>query len=1412
MRIKVFTLFICSLVVIHGKSQQNYQPQVVNPLTEMWRWKHFPDLDGKGVRHITEDENGTVWVSVDEGIYAYNGYDWHLYKQGDNTSLDAPVEQILITKNNEKYAISPRQIFKFEANQWVSIFKTAANYDFNFSKIIELSDGSLMVSSEVGVLHYKKKTKVHSFYSTAFQISNLQKAHINLQWKQLPDDIVTQGAFTNISDLIEDNEGNIWLALSNDLDDNGQLFKFRPADNTSKQITKFELYKSSPSLQLGEESKIIQSLDKKIWVINTSFKAPINVFDKGKWTSFWLSDKFGGDEYASDIVQTSDGTIWVGSLGKLYVYKDDKWSKYDATKYKIPRNKIQLYKGRNNKLWITGLLSKAYLLDYSSNRWRTYQGLNFQCETANKEQWFLDVDGRVVVKNGEKWRSYGVEDGLIDAAVRIIATSKGQIWVAGSHESVAATAVLKDNKWQLQKHPNLSWGIDYRSVFEASDGSIWFGGSVDIVREKGQKSGVIQLIDPFAEKLKWIHYEALQRGYDQTNSYGITESADKRIWTGGSNLLFFDGKRWSKTKNEKLSKYVNCLASTNDMMIIGSRYYGIFIYDGKSWKNYSTESGLTNNHIISIDAIDTNNIWVATENSICHFDGSQWQNDLFPNEMNMEIEGGDIFHSSDGSIWINHSARNWKRRSFKYNKANQDYRNTFLTYRYTPDKTPPETSIQLYSKTVSTSGNTFIQWKGKDFFSETPNEQLSYSFRIDGGPWSNFSREKQHTFLSLSDGKHIVEVRAKDLASNIDPTPALIEFEVLPPVWKQSWFILLVSTFLTTILIFGYNIFTKNRKLERLNYNLQAANSVLKAQGEKISKQNEEILEQQAVILKQKQSLEISNNNLEIQNKEIQLQRDKVEELSKAKVSFFTNISHELRTPLSLILGPISQLKNNEDLLEADRESLFNIIERNSKRLLKLINQLLEIRHIENSSMALQLRSIDINNYIFKVTELFKNLAQKRNIQLHFQSKLKHNSYLVDADKLEKIIVNLISNAFKYTSEMGSIDIFIRHVKATENKKLKDFEEYIAIEVADTGKGMTKTVMEHIFERYYFEESVDKNQSNSGIGLSYVKDLVETHQGIIEVKSEVDLGSTFTVFIPIFSAAEQPLSNASPQLNYTYAQQEIEAVISKINKPEKGNIKGKKLHKILVVEDNLDMTLFIESILKKEYDVLTAENGKIGMEMAMNNNFDLILSDIMMPEMDGLEFSKHIKSNFSTSHIPIILLTAKSKELYELEGYLTGADDYINKPFDANILLLKIKNILKERTAFQTKINREFQLQPTEVEMVKSPDEELLEKLIALMQENIDNSDFNVNSMCESVNLSHMHFIRKVKQLTGKRPVELLRSFRMKRAKDLLSNGKMNIAEVAYSVGFDIPGSFSRAFKKEFGQSPSTFLEELTNI
>lgn len=1406
-RVILFLLFITAFSY-QVSAQQSYTPTIVNPLSETWRWKYFPKLEGKGVRHITEDDKGTVWVGVDDGVFEYNGYRWRFHQNGTNGLSDAPIIQVVITKEGKLFAVSPRKIFTYDGIRWKALFETPQNYEFAFTKMILLEDESLMLSSEKGLLHFQEDGN-HIFHTTENQITAFEAANIHYRWKAFPASILKEGTFTNISDIIQDRRGMIWLAFSDDLNDQGQLIRFRPSSSADCDISQYQNYVSNEDLKFGEESKMIETKNGAIWVINTSFKAPINVFSNDQWTSIWLSEEFGGDEYTSDIVQTSDGTVWVGSLGKLYGYKNNQWTLYESPGYTVPSNKLHLFEGKSNKLWIAGWLSKAYLLDYSSQRWLTYKNLNFQSQGSNQVQWFMDIEGRVIKKEGNQWKAWSTKDGLIDAPVRLITTKKGQVWVAGSHEGVAATAYLDEQTWRRQTHPKLSWGIDYRSVFEANNGSLWFGGSVDIERDKGQLSGVIQLQNPLADTLQWRHFKAFELGYDQTNSYGFAESPDGRIWTGGSSLLFFNGEEWSTTPLNKLSNYVNCLSSTDDLLLVGSRYYGLFVYDGQEWKNFSTESGLSNNNIISINAIANDNIWVATESGISHFDGIQWQNNVFPEQMNMEIEGGDLSNCASGAVWINHSERSWKRRAFRYYKHQNTRNETFATFRYVPDVIPPETTINFFSENVSPSGNTFIQWEGEDFFEETPTDQLTYSFRLNDDEWSAFSPEKQHTFLSLKNGTYELQVRAKDLASNIDPVPASIFFKVPPPIWKQLWFILLILSFVSTISIFGYNIYTKNKKLERLNNSLQNANQQLQESGQKISLQNKEILKQQAVILEQKKSLEDSNLNLEQQNREIQLQRDKVEELSKAKLGFFTNISHELRTPLSLILGPIYQLKESQDLDDGGEHKLYDIIERNAKRLLKLINQLLEIRRIENSSMSLELRSVHLNLFVEKLIELFQNLSTKKNVQLHFQSTLEDKTFEIDPDKIEKIIVNLVSNAFKYTPELGEITVALSKVNNADHKLPEQYDHYVLLQVTDTGGGISVEEMEHIFERYYHKKNPDKTQESTGIGLSYIKDLVKTHGGVVRVQSELGLGSEFSIYIPMEQENDSVQSPLLPELDYEYAQQEIESVLHILtHNKHQSNENEQEKPKILVVEDNTDMADFISSILHQEYNVFTSGNGRAGLEIAKNHNFELIISDVMMPEMDGFEFCRHIKSNFATSHIPVILLTAKSQEISELEGYQTGADDYMTKPFNPKMLSLKIGNILQHRDALQKKLGREFQFSPKEIELT-SPDEEMLRNLLKLMEENISNSNFNVNAMCVSVNLSHMHFIRKIKQLTGKRPVELLRSFRMKRAKNLLTQKKMTIAEVAYSVGFEVPSSFSRAFKKEFRESPTTFLDRM---
>ncbi len=1397
-----------------------YYPQLINPLTQSWRWKHFPELEGKGARDIMEGPDKRVWVASNEGVFEYNGYEWKRHN-AENGLDAAPVDQVYAATSDQIYATTPKGVYRYSGKHWSVLFPVPEGVQITFNQIRKLADGSIMVCSSQGVLHFSKKDRP-DFYTSAARTETLKSRIQDVNWVRLPDQLrVGNTDFTEISDVLEDRNGVIWLAITMP-GETGRLLKFRLPAVTTPVIADYELIGSDENTKLGETQRLLETQDGKIWVINTTYKTGIMVFQGANRQYIKLSDHCGGDEYATDIVQTADGTIWISTLGKLYTFKNNTWKFYAAPEFAIPANRLLLQKSTGNKIWVAGFKSKVFLLDFSTDHWASYAELNFQGETATGEQWFIDVHGKIIRRKGNTWTAFDTRDGLMDAPIRLIITSKGQIWAAGSHGGEAATAVLHTDRWERRVHSKLSWGIDYRAVFEAADGTLWFGGAVDRQADRGQLGGVLQLTNPTSANPTWKHHVYHENGLLQSNVYGIGQSKDGRIWIGGGSLYFYDGTSWQQPEDESLRQYVNVVYSTSKWLIAGSRYYGVFIFDGEKWTNYNTDHGLPSNTIISVDVVNDKYILVATENGICCFDGTSWVSNIFPPELNMDFEGGMLLHDSRGAVWINKSSRSWKRRAFTHSKTQNGLFRNFATYRYIPDQKPPETAISFFNAEVPPDGNAVIKWAGRDYYAQSDAQWLQYSWRLDGGPWSVFSHENHNTFMSLSSGRHVLEVRARDMDFNVDPTPAVIEFAVLPPVWKQGWFILLILSFLTILGIFEYRVISKKQKLEKLNQALQSTNKKIKDKGKKIEQQNQEILAQQEKILSQAKALESSNKDLEERNHEIAWQRDQleemvvqVEELSRAKVGFFTNISHELRTPLTLILGPVDQLQQAGDKLDTnERRRLYGIIERNASRLLKLINQLLEIRRIEQSALELNLYEIQLPEFIAGITQLFENLAIERDIYLGFSHHGKIKPAALDPDKLEKIVVNLLSNSFKHTPDGGSISVDLHVVNAGEYELPAVYDRYFQLTVEDTGSGISPEALPHIFERYFASEKDKNDPLSSGIGLAYIKDLLEVMQGTIRVESSPGKGATFYVFFPAVHLPAQKLKKADAEpLALALAKEEAHLLLNSYTsqfEPANGNGNGiakKQNPRILIVEDNPDMVLFLESILHGQYRILKAENGRAGLAMAHSHSIDLIISDVMMPEMDGLEFCEKIKSDLLTSHIPVILLTAKNLDENRLSGYQKGANDYITKPFNPELLKIRVENQLNHRQQLREYFNREFLLTPKEIQF-SSHDDELLNKVIRIMEDNLEEPEFNVNKMCELVHLSHMHFIRKIKQLTGKKPIDLLKSFRLKRAKDLLQQNKLTVSEIAYKVGYDLPNSFSRAFKKEFGISPTEFVTD----
>ena len=1349
------------------QAAQEYYPQIANPLEESWRWHHFAELEGKGIRHIVETSNQKVWASYNDGVLEYDGYSWRKH-DAENGLTASPVEQLLATSDSTIFATTSKGIFRYNGEKWQLFFEAPDNVSLVFHGIEQLKDGSIVASSDWGFIRFNDENSI-AFYTSLPKKERLQRYFPSAQWVLFPTEFLNEeGDFSYVSDILEGKNNEVWLALTTELEE-GKLLKFQKEEWDKGTFNNFEVIEEVKGMSLGEGQKMLLDLDGKTWVVNSTSYKGIFLFDDKQHQVIHLNKEFGGDEYMTHILQSDDGTIWISSMARIFTFQNNEWKRYRAPHFPIPANQVTLQNSRNNRLWVVGYKSKAILLDYSTDRWLTYQNLSFQVEVSPKEQWFLEKNNRLVLRTDENWLSYGVEDGLMDKPIRVIQTSKGQIWAAGSHDGVATTALFRDGKWERHIHSKLSWGIDYRAVFEAKDGSLWFGGSVDGEKKYGFSSGVLQLNNPDLERenLDWIHHPYQQNGLGQANVYGIGQSEDGRIWIGGSQLMYFDGNTWKVSEVEKLQQYVNVVFSTNDLLLVGSRYYGLFIYDGKTWENHNTSTGLSGNTIISIDVLQDNSILVATENNISRFDGVSWTHNVLPTELNMDFEGGSFFHTGENTIWINHVPRTWKRRAFR-GSPEKVMESDFFTTRFRPDSTAPDTEIDFYVEKVSPEGNSIISWKGKDFFVQTPVEQLTFSYRLDGKDWSPFSKANQETFVSLPSGMHTLEVRARDLDFNTDKSPAVLTFNVLPPIWKQTWFILLLLTFATIFGIYEYRVLTKKRKLEILNESLQTANSELKKKSQQIVYQNREILSQQAQILAQSEILETNNLDLAERNNEIRSQRDKLEEmivkvenLSKSKMAFFTNISHELRTPLTLILGPITQLQKEEKSLSiAAKQRLYKIIRNNTNRLLKLINQLLEIRQIEENTLKLQLCEIQLSQYISEITDLFENLAQNRKITLQFVNECENAMVAIDCDKIEKILVNLLSNAFKFTPESGSISLKLNTVSALQEDLNPIYDQYFKLEVADTGIGISQEKIDFIFEQFYTSKPELSDVGNSGIGLSYVRDLVYLMQGEILVESELDKGTKFTLYLPYIPAKKGLNGNTTKTKSLSVSESALEVAkkeasflfnnfntqpqsIETTNASDEATTKT-ALATILVVEDNPDMLYFLEHFLQDKYKVLTAENGKEGLEIALNETIDFIVSDVMMPEMDGITFCEKVKKNFATSHIPIILLTAKVLEQSKIAGFLKGADDYITKPFNPELLEIRINNLLNQRSKLRQIFTNEFMLTPkAETEIISSPDEELLQKLVDIMNEHYTEAEFNVNKMCKMVHLSHMHFIPK---------------------------------------------------------------------
>jgi len=524
---------------------------------------------------------------------------------------------------------------------------------------------------------------------------------------------------------------------------------------------------------------------------------------------------------------------------------------------------------------------------------------------------------------------------------------------------------------------------------------------------------------------------------------------------------------------------------------------------------------------------------------------------------------------------------------------------------------------------------------------------------------------------------------------------------------------------------------------------------------------------------------------------------NRIKEMDEVKSKFFANISHEFRTPLSLILGPINQAVENipaSDPIASDdeipiRAKSLKVIKRNALRLQNLVDQLLDLSKLDNGKMQLKLREGKLIQFLRSIVFSFESLVERKHIHFNTNFPEEQDHAFFDRDKLEKILVNLLSNAFKFTPEHGSISVNT----SIDNQRLK-------ISISDSGEGMELKEIEKVFERFYQVEGTEAY--GTGIGLSLVKELVELHRGQISVNSVKGEGTTFKVTIPyqrtdfkaheITSAAIEKTNGHTPL--ELFQGEEVATKEALSTDPEKPLV--------LIVEDNPDLQVYIREQLESSYQIIIAKDGKQGLDKAIAKIPDLIISDVMMPKMNGIELSEILKKDSRTSHIPIILLTAKAAQSNKIEGLQSGADDYLTKPFDSRELLARSQNLIDQRKRLRDKFQGELKIRPSKVNL-QSLEEQFIKQVMEEIEKNISNEFYTVEDLAKAIGFSRSQLNRKLKAICNQSANHLIREFRLTRAKEMLEQKSGSISEVAYSVGYNNLSYFSKSFKEAFGVSPS---------
>ncbi|MBF4508690.1 response regulator [Flavobacterium sp. JLP] len=1365
---KCFSIIVILFFIVNNVLSQNtfenYQFRLVNKETSK-----------SGIYSIAQDQFGIMWMGTNgAGLFKFDGVNYISYEQNSNASNSINSNLIYATyvdTNNrlwvgtdEGLCLYNRDLNTFES---IDIKKKIKKENvISVKSIIEDNNGNLFLGTFNGGL-LKLNVKTREITSIKLDVSNPENYLINSLVKDKKGTIylgtnfglkVLNKAKNEVQKIIAGNDNQILSGniVSMFLDSRQNLW----IGNGYKGLVKVNL-NSNQAFSYPITKKRIMSIlatDPKTILCATENDGLIIVNDQGVVQEKYVNSKFNERSLSSNSVWSlfldKERRIWLG-------YYNKGLGIFDKINSKV--NIIESLPGNSQSLQtncVTGIVK-----DNEGQLWISMEGGGVDVYNLRTKKF------KHITKSDASFYSGLTNDNI----TKVFIDKKQNIWLSSWNEGIFLLKKGSRNfiNYNTKNTPNLA-SDNIMSIAEDSRGVIWIG--------------------TFAKGLHY--YTPSDRQFHHCNSKpfynlmnldirNVMVDSDDAVWVGSTTGLYkvmtndfvtfsvvsFRDKMSEKLKNHKSTHTINTLYEAENKEIwIGTDGAGLFSYNKKkdSLKWYINFKGLHEKSISSIVESNDGGIWLSGKKGITRLNlknKTTFNYSIYDGLLGNDFNNNSVLKDENGVLYFgSYEGLNY------FNPTNLVKSKKQLPIYFTDLKLfnksvgPLEKNSPLI-KVISQTKKIILRHDQSVFtidfiavnYSYPARNEFAYYLEGFEDSWNYVGNKRSATYTNLAPGNYIFKVKASEKNGVWSQKPLELRIEILPPWWKTSFAYLFYTLLLLAAIYFG-NQYYQNR-------------------------------------FKQNQMIEFEKT------KAVQ-----IEKLNNKKLQFFTNISHEFRTPLTLILNPLGDILRNysSDLPDSVLKKL-QTIQKSSDRLSRLINELMDFNQLQFNKMTLQLQLIEVVSFTKEIVSYFDEESLGRGIHLEFESNKTALKDWIDPKMFEKIIFNVISNAFKVTPDKGRIT-----VKIVVNNELIHFPlidpatSYPSFEVIveDTGSGLEKKDIKRIFDRFYQVNNLNKAYYGStGIGLEVVRGFVELHKGMIEVESELGVGTTFKLLFPIgkefFNESEILLEDFKKEKKMSFT-----PVVEKAEtQSEENEEKQDRIYTILIVEDNVELRNYLKNELKKEYKVLVAENGQVGLELALQKLPDLILTDVIMPVMNGLELCKSIKADLKTSHIPLMMLSAKALVKDRLEGIDSGADMYLSKPFDMDILRSSLVQLINSR---QIMFNKFYNgITPKAKEKTTTLDNDFIKNVLHYINGNINETELSVEDLASKVFLSRSQLYRKIKTLTGVSVNEFIRNVRLEKAKELIEFGNDNITEISYKVGFSSPSYFTKCYKDKYGYLPT---------